>query len=892
MKKTDDAENVLDAINQNMPGLLGTSNIRGLGTALIVVDGVPRNASNLNLSEIEQISILKDGNAAMLWGSRAQNGVINITTRRGAAYKRKIEVSLEKGFSTPVAFPSYLNSADYFKLYNEARVNDGLPIAVPDSTIAHYADGMNPYRYPNLQYYTSEYLASTRPFSRVLTEMSGGNENTRYYANIGWNRNGTLYSQGQAAQMHNDRFNMRGNVDFKVNDYVKSSIDAVIIFQYDKQPNGDFWGQASSVHPEYFSPLLPISAVKNTPTLNGQIQTAKKLLNDQYILGGTSTYTNNPYGSMYLAGDNTDNQRTATVNASVEGDLRNITQGLKIKGYMSFDIYNRYSVQTNPTYAIYNPTWQSWGAGVDSISNLAMTGTDFNNGQQTIPTSLYTYDGVATVTPYFERRIGANIAVDYDRTFSDVHHVTGTLLAYWDKFKYNNITIDRKDAHLGLRLTYDYKQKYLVDFTSTYTNGYHLAEGSMGGYAPSVALAWIMSEEGFMKDSKCIDYFKLRASATIQNIDPIQNLGDEWRPWMESFQQDASFSWNDVSTARSTRTVFLNRSANMDLDFEKMKSINVGFEGYFFKQLLYLEANAFTNRWEGIVIRPTGAPTGSSSVYSSWVGRNSSFINNDITGYKGAELGIKLNKSFGKLSIELGGNILYNVSNAIKRSEIWGYDYQNRQGKSADAIFGLVSLGLFKNATEIATSPVQRFSAPKPGDIKYQDINDDGQIDGNDAVEIGNSQARYAYGLNLVLRYGGFSLMAFADGRADYDYFLSGSYFMPVGNNKYSAEALNRWTPATAATATAPRLSYASNSNNSQTSTYWMQSGDYLRLNRVQLTYDIPKKLIQTWPTKEISLYVRGSNVNMWTSKQVQRQLNIGTEPDYRSWALGVNVLF
>lgn len=888
MKKYDDTQDFFSALRGKITGLRGTNNIRGLGTSLVIIDGVPRNPQFLNLDEVEQVSVLKDGNAAMLWGSLAQNGVIQITTRRGTPYKRKIEVTVEKGFSNPVALPKYLGSADYMSLYNEARGNDGLSPLYSESTISNYAGSSNPYEYPSVNYYSSEYLRSNRPFSRVLTEMSGGNANTKYYANVGWNRTGTLFELGQAKQMHEDRFNMRGNVDFQVNEFIKAAIDAVVVFDFNKQPNGNFWGIASTNHPNYFSPLLPISMME-FPALYPQIKTAQKIYGD-YLLGGTAQYTVNPYGIMYYAGDNTDNQRTAQMNATVEADLKNLTEGLKFRAYLSFDVYNRYSVQTNPSYSVYTPTWQT-SESTDYISALNQTGTDFNSGEQSLPTSVVTYNGLQTVTPYFERRVGTNLQLDYDRTFDDVHHVTGTLLAYWQRFKYNNITIDDKDAHLGLRLTYAYKQKYLVDFTSTYTNGFHLAPGHMGGYAPSLAVAWNMSEEDFMEDYTWIDFLKLRASATIQNIDPTNGLrnsttgSQEWHPYWESFQNGSSISWNDVNVSRSARTVNLIRSANYGLTFEKMKSINVGLEGWFFNRTLYLEGNFFTNRWTGQVIRGT-------SVYSSWVGNNSSYINYNETGYTGGELGITLAKAYGKFSYEVNVNGLYSTSKAVKVSEIHGEPYQYRTGKSADAIFGLEALGLFQDQAEIDASPAPQFGTPAPGDIKYKDINGDNKVDGTDAVQIGNYQPKFSYGLNLVLTYGSFSLMATADGQSNFNYMLSGEYFQVAGNDKYSAEVLNRWTPETAATATYPRLSTTSSSNNFQTSTYWMQKGNYLRLNRVQLTWDVPRKLIQTWPTKEISLYVRGSNLQMWSTKQVQRQLNIGGEPNYRSYALGVNILF
>jgi TonB-linked SusC/RagA family outer membrane protein len=883
MKKNDNTESFYDALTGNVPGLLGSNNLRGVGTALIVVDGVPRDPSRLNLSEIEQISVLKDGNAAMLWGSKAQNGVILVTTKRGEAFKHKVDVSVERGFSTPVALPHYLGTADYYRLNNEALVNDGQPVKYADSTIAHYADGRSPYRYPSVDYYSSQFLKSFKPTERALAEMSGGNDVTQYYGNVGWTRSGTLYSAGQGQFMSSNRFNMRANVNFKVNDYIKATVDAVVIFDQQKNPNGangNLWGNAATLHPDYYSPLLPIALVQKTPALAAQLLTARKLMNNAYILGGTGTYKANPYGNLFLAGDSTAKQQQATVSQSLEVDLRNITKGLKFKTFMSFDIYNTYSVQTLSTYAIYNPTWKKYGTR-DSISALTMTGTDATSGVQSIPTT----SNSSFTTPYFERRIGANAMLDYDRTFKDVHHVTATLLAYWDKFRINNVTIDEKEAHVGLRATYDYKQKYLVDFTSVYTNGFHLPPGHMGGYSPSVALGWNLSEEDFLKDSKCVDFLKLRASASIQDIDPTANLGQEYRPYAESFQNGSFFNYNDGNPPRQTRTVTLMRSANPNLTFEKMKSLNAGIEGYFFNRFLYLDANVFTQRWEDQVIRAT-------ALLPAWVGNNNPFVNYNTTGYSGGELGMRLMKSFGKFSVNLGTNFLYATSKVIKRNELNGFAYQNRVGKSADAIFGLKAIGLFQSATDISDSPAQKFSPAKPGDIKYADINNDGKIDSNDAIEIGNSQAKFSYGLNMVLRYGGLSLMATGDGRLNYEYMESGSYFIEDGNAKYSTEILNRWTPATALTATYPRMSSGTNTNNNQASTYWLQNGNYFRLNRLQLTLNIPKKLIQNWATKEISLYVRGSNLNMWTAKQYQRQLVIGGEPNYRSFALGVNILF
>jgi TonB-dependent SusC/RagA subfamily outer membrane receptor len=255
--KYDNSQFIYDLIRGRVPGMLGNSNIRGIGTPIFVVDGVPRDALNINAEEVEQITVLKDVNSAILWGSQAKNGVILITTKRGQPLKRKINISAEQGMSAPVVLPKFLNSAEYMGLYNEALANDGLSPAFDDTLIAKYADGQNPYRYPSVDYYSSEYLRSSKPFTKILTEFSGGNEITQYYANVGWIHSGSIYNLGEGRNANTNRFNVRGNVDFKVTDAIKSFVDALVVIDNDKNPRNDYWSYASSLRPYYFSPITP-----------------------------------------------------------------------------------------------------------------------------------------------------------------------------------------------------------------------------------------------------------------------------------------------------------------------------------------------------------------------------------------------------------------------------------------------------------------------------------------------------------------------------------------------------------------------------------------------------------------------------------------------------------
>jgi TonB-linked SusC/RagA family outer membrane protein len=870
--KYDNSQYVFDAINGRIPGLLGNMNIRGIGNALIVVDGIPRDPSRINLEEVDQITVLKDANSAVLYGTQARNGVILITTKRGQSNKRVINISAEQGISKPVVLPTYLNSLDYMKLYNEAAANDGiLEPPFSNELIAGYTSGNNPYRYPSVDYYSDEFLKNSRSYSKVLTEFSGGNATTRYYANVGWIRNGSLYALGEGQDASFNRFNVRANVDVKVNDYISAFVDAVGIFTINKSPNGNFWGDAATLHPYYFSPLLPVDLIKAIPTLEGgaSLETAK-LVNGNYILGGTSQYKSNVYGNMFRSGYTQDLDRNATFNTGLQFDLDGITEGLKFKTYLTFDIYNKYNQNVTDLYAVYQPTWETNPGGTDSISGLTMIGLDQKTGVQNLPSAQMAYI----------RRIGTYAMLDYTSTFSDLHTITGTFLGYYDSYRQNNVMIDIANSHLGLRFTYDYNKRYFVDFSSAYVNGFKLAPGNRGGFSPTVGLAWLISEEDFLSGSSSINYLRLRASAGIINT---EFGGSNYRNYEKTYLTTSSFGWNDGN--RSTSSVYSTRSANPDLTFEKMKTINIGVEGYFFDHALYIDANLFTTRYSGQVIQRTSYPN-----LLGWYNRP--FENYNETAYRGGEMGIRWTKAFGEFTLTAGTNFLFANSEITKRDEIWEEEYLYRQGRSADVIFGLESAGFFASQADIDASPVQQYGEVRPGDIKYKDQNGDNIIDARDQIEIGNSLARFSYGLTLNLNYKNFNLFAIGTGRNGSNSIYSGNYFWVDGTKKYSEAVLNRWTPATASTADYPRLTTKSSSNNYQTSTFWLYDNNFFTLDRIQLSYYVPNSIASKLYTKGLTFYLRGEQIAEFMKDKDKRNVVVGAEPMFRNYSLGARIEF
>lgn len=864
----DNTQYVPDAITGRVAGMFGSTNIRGLGDAMVVLDGIPRYSKisdiNLNMEEIDQITVLKDAGAVALYGTQARNGVIVITTKRGKAYKRDINVSVQYGIAKPKALPQYLGSADYMELYNEASINDGLLSKYDAATINNYRTG-NPYRYPSVDYYSSDYLKPFRTYSNAITEFSGGNKNTQFYANLGWGRNGSLLDFGQGKDANSNRFNARANVDFKITDFIKSNVDIAGIFNFNKSQKGSYYSDASSLRPYLFSPLLPFDLMqRNNAALQTLVKARKNQVDNQYLLGGTQQNQTTPFADVYAGGINQPVNRTMQFNNGIDVDLGMLTKGLSLKTNMSFDFYNSYNQNIANTYSIYQPVWS---ATADSITALTKYGTDARPGTQNVS------------SPDFLRRLGFFGQIDYKRSFG-MHNVDATLLGFANTIKLKGTLQPDKNTHVGLRLAYNYNNKYYADFSSAYISSNQLPQGNRGSFSPTLSLGWVISKEGFLSDNKNIDYLKMKASAGVINTD--LSLGGFY--YYESvFGGQGSYTWSDGAWSNSG--IGSTRGANNNLGFEQRQEFNLGLEGQFFNRLVLVDANLFSTR---IANKYTRRATLYPTYYSDFM----PYDNYDIDGYSGAELGITYSKKLGDFGFDLGVTGMYWNSKVIQKDEIYSQEYLYRKGKPVDAYFGLEAEGLFKDAADISSHAFQTFGVVKQGDIKYRDQNGDKVIDSNDQVKIGRSNAPLSYGLNLKLTWKNFSLFAIGTGSNGSDAFLSGSYYRPDGDVKYSVIARERWTPATNATATYPRLSAKTNTNNNQTSTFWEYDNNSFSLNRVQLTYEMPESICSKMAMKTLSIYLSGSGIGTISKQNDVRYLTIGAEPQYRFFTLGLRSMF
>jgi TonB-linked SusC/RagA family outer membrane protein len=851
-------QDIYSALQGRVPGLYDSINIYGMGAALLVVDGIPRPVTSLNLQEIEQITVLKDPVSRLLYGAKADLPVILFTTRRGESFKNRMDVRFESGLNNPVSYPEYLGAADYMTLYNEALANDGRAPRYDSLAIAATRNGDNFVLYPDEQYYNSNYLRRFKNYQNLIAEASGGNDIAGYYAYMGWKTQNSLLALGDEERYN--RINLRGNSDYRINDFIRMRADGVAIFEFSNNlKNGDFWQNASTFLPNQAPVLIPVS--------DDDLLASASLINNRYVLGGTSIYQENIYGDMVLAGYRKSMNRILQINAGLDVGLDFITPGLTGKAYLTFDLRNFYESRLQNSYAVYEPVIVTGSEGQDSIG-LNKIGLDIKQGSESL------------VNPDIYRRVGLFGTLNYDRVFNEDHELHAIGVAYRQQLRLNQQIFPGKDLHFGIQANYIFRKKYIVQAGVVVPASPKLPENTRYAISPAVGAAWILSDEGFMAGD-IFDYLKLRFNWGLINTD----VGiDQQYLYQTTYSQGSNFNYNQGVIQNRVRNFAT--LANPNLDWVKRMETSAGFEALVLNRTLQIEGTYFHSLLFNEI-------TTRDNFYPDLLGSTLPYENYESHLDQGAEVGLTFHRGTGNLNISAGSNLVYAVPRVIRIDEPdYEYEYLTRTGKPTDAIFGWVDEGLFINQEDIENHAVQTFGPTQPGDIKYRDLNNDGIIDDNDMKVIGYERARLQYAAHLNIRYRLFELFVIGTGQTGRSTFYNNPYYWVYGERKYSEPVLGRWTPATAGTATYPRLSSTNNSNNFRNSTYWLEKEDWFTVQRVQLTMNIPERIANNSFVAGLQVYLRGYNLVTISKNRVKRELNIGTEPQLRTFAAGINVSF
>ncbi|WP_282122007.1 SusC/RagA family TonB-linked outer membrane protein [Algibacter mikhailovii] len=876
----DNTQFVRDYINGLTVGVRGSDNIRGIGNAVFVIDGViGRDPNILNMEEVDQITVLKDANAVALYGSQGRNGVIVINTKRGQANKKEINVNVRSGIRTPLATPKYFGSADYMTLFNEARNNDGLDNVFEPSLIQEFRTSSNKIKYPDVDLYSSEYMQPFVNFTNIITEFSGGNDKNQYYVNVGWNSSKAWVDLNDDINPGSNRFNVRGNIDFKINDWITSSLDGIAIINTNRDSRANLFSANTTFKPNAYAPFLPVDLIDTSnPDVVGQLQAAN-IFNGN-LLGSAQQFgaDNAPVALAVAGGYRNTVFRTTQFNNSINFDLSGITKGLSAKTYLSFDYYDSYNQTIENTFKTYEPTWEG-----DRIIGL----TEFGENVKDQAEGLDTNGSLS--------RFGVYGLVNYQNNITAKSSINTTFLAFYNSTDRNDVIQTDKDAHLGLQMTYDYQKKLFVDFSGAYVSSIKLPNGNRGAFSPTLGLAYILSEEPFLKNSSFINYLKVKATGGILNSDQGIRSGvdgvSDYFLYNENYSNGGNFTWAD---GNQNRRQDISQGENLNLGYEERIDLNLGFESYLMNSL-WLEFNYFRTELDKQLAFLNAQ-------YPSYYNIFRPYDNFNKNLYTGFELGINFNKTFNDFSVALGANVLYSQTEASQRSEINEFDYQNTVGKELSTMFGLVDQGFYSeadfdtNGDLVDGLPEPQFGVVQPGDIKYVDQNGDNLIDDNDRIALGQASSPWSYGINLNLKYKAFNLFILGQGQTGADGNKLNSsfnnYYGVNGNDKYSEVVLGRWTPETASTATFPRLSSQENQNNFRTSSFWMYNNSYFNINRAQLTYEFSDYLCNNIGVEDLSLNLQGTNLFQIAENKDIRQLRIGSAPLTRAFTLGLRLSF
>ena len=863
--------NVLNILSGKAPGLNvsqvptepGRSatvlNIRGLSRSatdnapLIIIDGIERPLEDLTPEEIESITVLKDATSKILYGPKAVNGVLLVKTKRGIKYKRDRQFNIEFGAQTPVRMPEYLNSADYATMYNQARINDGLSPYYTQTDIDGYRMGTNPVLYPDVDFHKL-CLNDHMSYRKAIAQIRGGNESAQYYVNATYAGYGGYEAVGK--NNTSNKFNLRVNLDYKVNDWLKAFVDIAgqMEFYTTNYMSADkLFSRLSSHRPNAYP--IKFSDPGNPGTeIYGAMENAN-----------LSSSRENIYAEMALGGSKENTVRKGQTNIGFDLSLDRYVKGLSAKAYVTFDVYNYLVVGKNENFSSYRPIFNENSL----IGKELLTVEKKVSDKSRIADQMYRNYG------YFGQ-------LSYDRTFQAKHQLKSDLVIFQSRRENLGSSQDDVNRTFALRTNYVYNKKWIAELDMAVMGSSRFTKGNRYGYFPTVGVAWIASEEKFLKDKEWLDFLKIKASTGLLGTDNYFDFFLFESRWNTS--QSTHFG---PKLEEDVNTSTLVHVGNPDLTWEKSFEINIGAEASFLN-CLTADFNYFNNyRYD--ILTPTTS-------FSSINGGELMYRNYGSVRNQGVELALEYSGNIGKLHYSIGGNTIWSKAVYEKTDDMEGLSSnRKKEGKPVDTRFGLIAEGLFKSGDEIAAHPVQDFGPVQIGDVKYANINNDHHINENDMLPIGNEYPRFQFGLNINLAYKGFELSLSGSGMAQYDIYLNNSYYWMREDQKYSTFVKNYFNPSTGE-GKFPRLTTQQNQNNYRSSSLWMRSGNFFKLRDAMLSYSLPQNITNKMTLKQVKLFVRGSNLFTISSiKDLDPEyIDAGVTgyPFFRSFTGGINVVF
>lgn len=850
--------------------------IRGKGTLgstapLIVVDGIAdRSFSRLNPEDIESISVLKDASAA-IYGARAANGVILVTTKRGAEGKVKVNYSGNVSFSQPTRIPEMLNSYQYATYVNEFDAAQGNTLTYPETAISKILDGSEPISFPNTDWWGAVAKNWATNTQHSLS-ISGGNDKLSFYSSAQYMYQDAIYKN--TPQDYN-QYQFTTNIDAQINKSIKFSMD--ILGRQEVRNRGiysteDLFG--------YFLTTNPMSAPYFP---NGLLRI------------GYDGITNNALLMVSdIPGTNKTNNHTLNLKPRIRIDLDMITPGLYAEGYAALDYTFNDGKSMNTPYDIY-----SYSSATDEYTNHrdatgAISVNSWSNKSNTVT---------------------LNARVGYNHTFKEVHRIDAFVSYEQSKYTYSGLSGYRTnylssalpDLDFGSkvdadkdnggnsnetarqnwfgRINYGYKDKYLAEFTLRYDGSMNFAQGHRWGLFPSISAGWVISQEDFFAPLlNTISFLKIKGSWGMMgndNITAYQYLS------MYSFNSGKSYAFGtDPSYVQG---IYETRTANPLVTWEKAQTWNIGFSAQFLHGKLGLDVDYFQSHRNDILItRNASVPTYSGL---SLPAENLGKVKNH-----GIELVASYRDRAGDFEWGATGNLTYANNEVVYMDEaIKTPEWQRATGHPIDGITVYKALGIYQTQEQIDATP--HLPGTKPGDLIYQDTNGDESITWDDAVRIDKSTTpKWIFGLTLNGAWKGIDVNVFFQGQADAEQLVMPAMNMPT--DFYEGRWMETNTAEQNANAKWPRAfmkAAAVDNRNSLSSTWWLRDASFVRLKSAEIGYTFPKMMIKKLGLEKLRIYANGNNLFTIDSMGIfdpEMTAGIKGYPIQRTLTFGANVTF
>lgn len=799
----------------------GVSTFGAGASALVLIDGIEGSLNDIDVDDVESISVLKDAAATAVYGVRGANGVVLVTTKRGSKEKIQVTARATVKLSQIKRLPEYLSSYDYARLANEARAMSGESDLYTPIQLDIIKNNLDPELYPNVNW-IDQIMKKTSLQENYYASARGGGDVAQYFVSVGYRHEGAAYKQKEN-QFHRplsyDQLTYRANINMNLTKRSELYFGVDGSISNHTTPGGkntnQVWSDVLQLNPLMF----PVTYADGTLPTYGQSDLISPFAALNYQGYNSSDYSRNMITLKFT-------HRFGGILKGLVGSVQAVndrTAGFSERRFVSPDYYRA----TGRT------------ATGDLIKTLRSKQQDMR----------YSSNNDSWRKYYMEAKL------DYNTSFG-AHNLGALLFYYMEDAKGSEwgngdalgiAAIAKRRQNVSGRLSWGYNSTYFVDANFGYTGSDLFPKGERFGFFPSVAVGWApTSYKWVQKHLPFVNFFKIRGSYGLAGNDNIANTRF---PYLTIINNHAGTTWGYTGQG-----IVEKQQGADNLKWEVAKKLNVGIDANFFNDAIKVTVDFFRDTRDHIFQDRVTLPefAGMVTYPKSNVGRMHSFGSDGNISYFH-----KINKEM-NFTVRANYTWSQNIVDYFEENKL-AYDYQSVTGMPFGVLRGYVSEGLFKDEADIRQSPDQTaaFGVVRPGDIKYRDVNGDGVINKDDRVPLsyGNNVPRVMFGLGGEFNYKDFTVSLLFKGNTGVNYYRVGMgydagwipfYNGEMGNVlKMVNNPKNRWIPSWYSgdpstenpNAMFPRLSYGSNNNNSQLSTFWKQNGSFLRFQELNFRY-------------------------------------------------------